>query len=148
MAPGADQPAPTPTDYRAWSVQLATVFGEPEVRAETFEVPVGRLSGDQVILLRSVEHLLHGWDLAKAAGAPTVELESAATALDGPARHLLAAVGAQTLVERRPFSAPVDTGESETAVDHLVAAFGRDPRLGPRPDRRLRPDHGAFRSAW
>jgi uncharacterized protein (TIGR03086 family) len=132
-APDADQPAPTPSDYRACSAQLATVFGDPEVRAGTFEVPVGRLSGDQVILLRSVEHFLHGWDLAKTAGAPTVGLEPVATALDGPARQLLAAVGDLTLGERRPFAPSVDVGGTGTAVDRLVAVFGRNPRWAPDP---------------
>ena len=133
LAPDPDRPPPSPDDYRAWSTQLAGVLGEPEVRAGTFEVPVGRLTGDQVIVLRSVEHVLHGWDLAKAAGAPTVALEPVASALDGPARQLLAAVGDRTLGERRPFAPPVDTDETATPVGQLVAAFGRDPRWTPDP---------------
>ena len=123
----------TPADYREWSTRLATVLADAEVRAGTFEVPVGRLTGNQVIVLRSVEHFLHGWDLAKAGGAPTIDLEPVATALDGPARQLLAAVGDRALAERRPFAPPVDIGADATSVERLVAAFGRDPGWTPDP---------------
>ncbi len=133
MAPDPDQPPPSPADYRAASTRLAGVFDDAEIRAGTFDVPVGRLTGDQVIVLRSVEHFLHGWDLAKAGGAPTIGLEPVATVLDVPARRLLAAVGDRTLSERRPFGSPVVIGETVTTVDQLVAAFGRDPRWAPDP---------------
>jgi uncharacterized protein (TIGR03086 family) len=133
MAPGPDVPPPAPADYRAGSAELASVLGDPAIRAGTFDVPAGLLAGDQVIVLRSVEHVLHGWDLAKAAGAPTLALDPVATALEGPARQLLAAVGERTLGERRPFAPPVDADETATPVDRLVAAFGRDPRWTPDP---------------
>lgn len=133
LAPDADEPSPSPADYRSWSAQLATVFDDPGVRAGTFQVPVGALTGEQVIWLRSVEHLLHGWDLARAAGAPTRDLEPLAAALDGPARALLAALGDQTMAERRPFATPVPVAETASALDRLVAAFGRDPGWAPDP---------------
>lgn len=133
LAPDPDQPAPSPADYRQWSNRLAEVMGEREVRAGSFEVPVGRLGGEQIVVLRAVEHLLHGWDLAKAAGAPTLALAPVADALDGPARQLLTAVGAQTLGERRPFAAPVAVDPSAPTFDRLLAAFGRDPGWSPDP---------------
>ena len=133
MAPDPDQPPPSPADYRAASTGLATVLADAEVRAGTFEVPAGRLTGDQVIVLRSVEHFLHGWDLAKAGGAPTIGLEPVATALDGPARRLLTAVGDRALAERRPFASSVEIEADATPLERLVAAFGRDPRWAPDP---------------
>jgi uncharacterized protein (TIGR03086 family) len=128
-----DQPAPSPEDYRAVSSHLATVFDDVGVRTGTFHVPAGALTGEQVIWLRSVEHVLHGWDLAKAAGAPTRDLEPLAVALERPARGLLAALGEQTMAERRPFATPVPVAETAPAVDRLVAAFGRDPGWAPDP---------------
>ena len=133
MAPDADQPPPTPADYREWSSRLVTVLADPEIRAGTFAVPAGRLTGDQVVVLRSVEHFLHGWDLATSGGAATIDLEPVATVLDGPARQLLAAVGGRALTERRPFASSVEIGEDATSVDRLVAAFGRDPGWAPDP---------------
>ncbi len=109
MAPGPDQPPPSPADYRAWSTRAGRpCSATPRSAPGPSRCPAGRLTGDQVIVLRSVEHFLHGWDLAKAAGAPTIALEPVATALDGPARQLLAAVGDRTLGERRPFAPSVD----------------------------------------
>ena len=95
---------------------------------------MGALPGRQVVVLRSVEHLLHGWDLAKAAGAPTRGLEPAATALQTPALRLLDAVGQQTLASRRPFGTAVETVPDATDLDRLVAAFGRDPEWQPDPE--------------
>ncbi len=136
-APGparhVDRPVPSPEHYRAGVSQLAEIFDDDGVRAGTFQVPVGALTGEQVIWLRSVEHVLHGWDLAKAAGAPTLDLEPLAAALEGPARMLLAALGDQTMAERRPFAAPVPVAETAPALDRLVAAFGRDPGWAPDP---------------
>jgi uncharacterized protein (TIGR03086 family) len=132
-APDPEAPPPSPDDYRKWSTRLGDVLGDAEIRTGSFEVPAGRLSGEQVIALRSVEHVLHGWDLAKAGGAPTIGLEPVATALDGPARQLLAVVGDRALAERRPFASQVEVGEDAGALQRLVAAFGRDPEWTPDP---------------
>ena len=133
MAPDPDTPPPSPADYVEWSGRLATLFDDPEIRAGTFDVPAGRLGGIQVIVLRAVEHFLHGWDLAKAGGASTIGLEPVAEALDGPARQLLAAVGDRALSERRPFAASVPIAQDATTAERLVAAFGRDPDWAPDP---------------
>lgn len=131
LAPGPDRPAPTPADYRERSTRLIAVLTDPEVRACTFQVPVGSLTGDQVIILRSVEHLLHGWDLAKAAGASVLDLEPVATVLAGPGRALLAAVG--DLGDRRPFADPVELPDDASDLQRFVALFGRDPGWAPDP---------------
>lgn len=132
-APDADAPAPSPRDYRTFSGRLGRLLGDPEVQAGTHELPVGRLPGTQVVLLRSVEHLLHGWDLAKAAGAPTTTLQPIAEALMEPAQRLLAMVGGSRLDERRPFAAPVPVDPAADTLTRFVAAFGRDPDWRPDP---------------
>ncbi|HEY5980331.1 MAG TPA: TIGR03086 family metal-binding protein [Microlunatus sp.] len=133
LAPDPDMPPPSPDDYRKWSTRLAALFDDPAIRAGTFDVPVGRLGGTQVIILRSVEHFLHGWDLAKAGGVSTLGLEPVATALEGSARQLLAAVGDRALSDRRPFASSVPITEDATTAERLVAAFGRDPSWTPDP---------------
>ena len=133
MAPDANQPPPTPQDYRTWNGRLAQLFEQPDILGAVHELPVGRLPGPQVVVLRSVEHLLHGWDLAKAAGASPVALEPAATTLMQPAQALLAAVGEQTLVGRRPFAPSVDVSAEADTVTQFVALFGRDPGWEPDP---------------
>ncbi len=154
MAPDPDRPAPSPADYAASSGRLAELLSDETIRGGVYRVPVGTLPGTQVVVLRTVEHFLHGWDLAKAAGAPTGALARLADQVDGPAHGLLAAVGDKTLGERRPFGPPVEldpvpagseesdgagaassgSGAGGPALDRLVAAFGRDPRWQPDPD--------------
>ena len=58
LTPDADQPPPTPADYREASGRLASVLQDPEVSAGVYQVPVGRLHGSEIVVLRSVEHLL------------------------------------------------------------------------------------------
>lgn len=127
-----DRP-PAPTDYQRHSARLATLLADPAVRSDAYELPVGRLPGDHVVLLRSVEHLLHGWDLARAAGRPTSDLEPAAAVLAEPALALLAALGETTLAGRRPFAPAVDPGPGAGPLARFVAAFGRDPGWLPDP---------------
>jgi uncharacterized protein (TIGR03086 family) len=133
MAPDPDRPPPTPADYREWSARLVDILRQPAVQSATHSVPVGELTGSQVVVLRSVEHLVHGWDLAKAAGAATTDLRPVAEVLDRPARQLLAAVGETVLANRRPFEEAVEVAGDEPVLDRLVAAFGRDPGWEPDP---------------
>jgi uncharacterized protein (TIGR03086 family) len=124
---------PTPQDYRIWSGRLAELLAQPEVLDRVHELPVGALPGPQVVVLRSVEHLLHGWDLAKAAGATVTDLEPSARALLEPARALLAAVGQDTLAGRRPFAPSKRVDPAADGVACFVALFGRDPGWEPDP---------------
>ena len=134
MAPEPDRPPPTGQDYREASSRIAELLSDEGIRDAIHQVPVGPIPGHQVVVLRSVEHVLHGWDLAKAAGASTSGLEPAATALTEPALQLLSAIGERTLADRRPFGASVTVDETCSDLDRLVAAFGRDPRWRPGPD--------------
>ena len=132
-ASAAEHDVPTPKDYRRSSGRLAHLLATPEVLAGEYDLPVGRLAGPQIVILRSVEHLLHGWDLARSAGAPTTTLEPVAEALREPALQLLDAVGDRTLADRRPFGEPVEVADDASALDRFVAAFGRDPGWLPDP---------------
>jgi uncharacterized protein (TIGR03086 family) len=135
MAPDPDRPAPTVRDYREASSRLVELLCDKAIRDAIHQVPVGPIPGHQVVVLRSVEHVLHGWDLAKSAGASTSGLEPAASALRQPALQLLSAIGERTLADRRPFGASVTVDGACSDLDRLVAAFGRDPQWRPDPDQ-------------
>ncbi len=131
MAPDPDLPPPSASDYRDGVDRLTSLLSEDSIKSGTFQAPVGEITGLQVTILRSVEHFLHGWDLAKSSGASTTGLEPAAEALNGPARQLLGAVGETTIARRRPFGDPVPLEAGASGLDQLVAAFGRDPSWAP-----------------
>lgn len=133
LAPDPDRPPPSPRDYRRWSGRLANLFVRPETMSGVYDLPAGRLPGPQVAILRSVEHLLHGWDLARSAGASPAGLTAAAITLRQPAEALLAAVGEQTLAGRRPFAPSVEVGPDADPLASFVALFGRDPGWQPDP---------------
>ena len=132
VVPDPDQPPPTLDDYLSASDELARLLADPTIRAAVHQAPVGPVPGDGVIVLRSTEHFLHGWDLARSSGASTTGLEPVAGALTGPALRLLERVS-QAVTARRPFGDPVAMGTDASAVAKLVAAFGRDPEWAPDP---------------
>lgn len=132
MVPDPDKPPPTLDDYRAASDELAGLLADPTIRAAIHQAPVGPVPGDGVIVLRSTEHFLHGWDLARTSGASTEGLEPVAGALTGPALQLLERVS-QAVTARRPFGDPVAVAPETSALAQLVAAFGRDPEWAPDP---------------
>jgi uncharacterized protein (TIGR03086 family) len=134
LAPAPDQAAPSAADYRAANARLIEVLTDPQILSSRHVVPVGRMTGRQVLTLRSVEHLLHGWDLAASAGEPTADLEQPASALAAPARDMRAAVGDAVLAHRSPFAPPVAVADHASDLHRLVALFGRDPAWRPDPE--------------
>lgn len=134
LVPPPDVPAPTPAEYQHQATRVAELFADPATMAGSHELPVGTLPGPAVVLLRSVEHLLHGWDLARSAGADASPLEQPAAALTGPALQLLAQVSATAPPERRAFAEAVPIDDTGSALDGFVAAFGRDPTWRPDAD--------------
>ena len=133
LAPDPDQPPPSPQDYRDATERLVAAFSDPQILAGTYDVPVGRLPGYHVVLLRSVEHLLHGWDLARSGGVSTAALEPVAELLAEPAQRLATEVGDRRLAERRPFAPPVSVDDGADPLTRFVASFGRDPAWLPDP---------------
>ena len=127
--PSAEPVGPDPTaDYRAAAASLLAHWrsGDPEQ-------PV-RLVGDDGIPKASAyrmllgEYIVHGWDLAKAVGAPvTWTDEEAAAALEGMR-------GMLTADFRGPggsFGPEVPVPDDAPAVERLVAFAGRDPKWSP-----------------
>lgn len=125
-SPG-EPPVSSAAGYRAATTTLAGLLAAPDVQERTFTTPVGELPAQAIVVLRSVENLLHGWDLAKSSGVSTEALEPCAAALMTPAQQLLASVG-EVALAGRPFADPVPTDEKASELDRLVGAFGRDPQ--------------------
>ncbi len=101
---------------------LATISGmsDPGVLEQTFEHPVGPAAGQQLLGLRVIENLAHGWDLAT-----TIETDRpipedlAAWAL----AFLMPMAGA--VLDSDHFGTAVEVEENSSAANKLLALLGR-----------------------
>lgn len=117
---GADPPAA----YREAARALLAAFDRPGVLEEVHGFPVGQLPGRAAIQLRTVETLVHGWDLAAATGQRL--LPSADALADGVldfSRQLLARLPEG----RHPFAPSRPVADDAPGLDRLVALLGRKP---------------------
>jgi len=115
-----DDPA---TAYRTSADELLAALRAPDVLDRAHTLPVGTLPGPAVVHVRTVETLVHGWDLARATGRPPPWADELVEQELEFSRDLL-----RRLPEgRQPFapSQPVD-GDAP-AIDRLAALLGRAP---------------------
>jgi uncharacterized protein (TIGR03086 family) len=56
--------------FRTAAASLTTALAAPGVLDRTYPLPFGRVPGLGLIEIRLIEHLGHGWDLARATGQP------------------------------------------------------------------------------
>jgi uncharacterized protein (TIGR03086 family) len=115
------------TAFRSAAQALLAAFELPGVLDQVHVFPVGPLPGRAAIHVRTVEALVHGWDLATATGLRLAA--SADVVADGVldfSRELLARIPEG----RHPFGPSVAVDDSAPALDRLVALLGRDPAMG------------------
>jgi uncharacterized protein (TIGR03086 family) len=109
--------------YDASAGELLAVLRAPGVLQGTYTVPAATLPGPAVVHLRTVETLVHGWDLARATGRPTPFPDELAEGELAFSRDLL-----DRLPEgRAPFAAAFPVPDHAAAVDRLAALLGRAP---------------------
>jgi uncharacterized protein (TIGR03086 family) len=103
--------------------ELLEALRAPGVLAGTHTLPVGTLPGPAVVHLRTVETLVHGWDLARATGRTSPFPDELAEHELPFSRDLLGRVPAG----RQPFAPSRSTPDDAPAVDRLAALLGREP---------------------
>jgi uncharacterized protein (TIGR03086 family) len=110
--------------YAASAADLLSALRAPGVLAGTYTVPAATLPGPAIVHLRTVETLVHGWDLARAIDRPAPFPQDLAEGELAFSRDLLGRIPEG----RHPFgpSQPVD--DDAPAIDRLAALLGRDPR--------------------
>jgi len=124
----ADPPAGsmTPTDallaaYREGADELLVAFSQPGALDKTVTVPFGTVPGQVALHLRITELLVHGWDLAKATGAPGRFPEDVAEAELAFSAPLLGRIPP----DRNPFAPPQAVPDDAPAIDRLAGLLGR-----------------------
>ena len=110
--------------YQSAAQALLAAFELPGALDQVHVFPVGPLPGHAAVHLRTVEALVHGWDLATATGQRLPpSTESVAGSLLDFSRELRARIPEG----RHPFGPSVAVAEGAPALDRLVALLGRVP---------------------
>ena len=108
--------------YRASVEDLLAALAVPGVLKRPHTMPVGTLPGPAIVHLRTVETLVHGWDLARAIGAEVPFADSLADGEWAFSTDLLGRVPEG----RRPFAPSRPVPDDAPAIDRLAALLGRD----------------------
>ena len=125
---GADQLGDDPASaFRESGAALLEAFSKPGVLEDVYQVPAGRVPGVAALHLRITEHLVHGWDLARATGQP-------ARLPDDLAEEELAFARGRNAPDvprtGQPFGPVQEVSEDAPAIDRLVAYLGRSTTAG------------------
>jgi uncharacterized protein (TIGR03086 family) len=105
------------------AAELLAALAAPGVLERVHTLPVGPLPGPAVVHLRTVETLVHGWDLARATGRTPPFADELAEPEMPFSRDLLARLPEG----RQPFAPPGPAPEDAPAIDRLAALLGRRP---------------------
>ena len=110
--------------YAGSAADLLSALRAPGVLAGTYTVPAATLPGPAIVHLRTVETLVHGWDLARATDRPAPFPEALAEGELAFSRDLLGRIPEG----RHPFGTSQPVDDDAPAIDRLAALLGRDPR--------------------
>ncbi|MBA2807605.1 TIGR03086 family protein [Streptomyces sp. KM273126] len=109
--------------FRTSAAALAAAFEGPGALERTVQAPIGEVPGAVALHLQTVEHLVHGWDLAQAIGEKALfdhtTVEREIEFARGLVAQLPSGPGA-------PFTRSRTAPEDATAIDRLAALLGRD----------------------
>ncbi len=113
------------TAYARSADDLIAAFRTPGAMDTVITVPFGTIPGIVAAQLRTVEALVHGWDLARATGQPI-------TAPDAVVEQALVFTQSKLgdiPADRRPFGPPQPAPDDAPVIDRLAARLGR--RIDP-----------------
>jgi uncharacterized protein (TIGR03086 family) len=121
--PSGDQcgsdPAATYDERRA---ALLAALRQPGVLERTWQMPFGSMEGSMMATIAFMEHLTHGWDVAKATGQDTAmpaDLVQECMAVVSPMDAMLRTPGV--------CGPAVSVPDSASLEDKLIAFLGRQP---------------------
>ena len=102
----------------ALTAALTAALGTPGMLDRAYPLPFGAVPGLGLIEIRLIEHLGHGWDLARATGQQ-------AAFPDDLAERGLAVAGRQLENRQSAFGAQVEVSADAPAIDRLAGFLGR-----------------------
>ncbi len=126
LADAPDVAASLAPRFRSSADAVVAAFSLPDALAGTVTIPFGTVPAPVAVQLRTIEALVHGWDVAVASGQDPTTLP-ADLAEAGIAFSESVFAGRDR--SRLPFAEPVTTAGSASAIDRLAGLLGhRDPR--------------------
>jgi uncharacterized protein (TIGR03086 family) len=108
--------------FRQAAGRLREAFAGPGVLESIYTAPFGTGPGAALVHVRTVETLVHGWDLARATGQPAAFPEDVAERALAAAKQQLTA---RPEGPGAPFGAVVPVAEDAPAIDRLAGFLGR-----------------------
>jgi uncharacterized protein (TIGR03086 family) len=109
--------------FRTTAEEMMAAFRRPGVLERTHALPAGTLPGPAVVHLRTVETLVHGWDLASATGQAVPFRDEIAADELAFSEQLLGRLPEG----RQPFAPSRPVPDGAPAIDRLAALLGRSP---------------------
>jgi uncharacterized protein (TIGR03086 family) len=107
------------------SARFSAAFADPAIYATIVPTPVGPHPASVVLTQGTLEHLIHGYDLARALGANAtipheLVVEALARIVEQPALY-------NQFREMGMYAAPLPAAPDASAQDRLLGALGRPP---------------------
>lgn len=108
--------------FQAAAAALREAFARPEVLGTVYTAPFGTAPGVALVHTRIIEHLGHGWDLARSTGQPADFPDDVAERALAAAKGVLAT---RPEGPGSPFAPEVDVPADSPAIDRLAGFLGR-----------------------
>ncbi|WP_024802302.1 TIGR03086 family metal-binding protein [Nocardia sp. BMG51109] len=109
--------------YRMSAAALVAAFAAPGALERTVQAPIGAVPGAVALHLQTIEHLVHGWDLARAIGRKALFDDVTVEREVEFARGLVAQLPSGP---DAPFAPSRTAPDDAPALDRLAALLGRD----------------------
>ncbi len=108
--------------FRVSAARLVSAFDQPGALQRTVQAPIGAVPGAVALHLQTIEHLVHGWDLAWATGRKLLVDEGV---VEGEIEFAESMVAQLPAGPGGPFAAPRLAPAGAPAIDRLAALLGR-----------------------
>ncbi|WP_406271054.1 TIGR03086 family metal-binding protein [Streptomyces sp. NBC_00191] len=115
-------PASLKAAVRESAGALAAAFARPGALERIVRAPIGEVPGAVALHLQTIEHLVHGWDLAQATGQKALFDDTSVEREIEFARGLVAQLPP---APDGPFAVSRTAPADAPAIDHLAALLGR-----------------------
>lgn len=115
--------------HRSSVAALVDALAQPGMLTRLHRTPLGEAPGSVIVALRTVEHAVHGWDLAVATGQSTEPLNGTAAAVYQPSVAMLTQLPAG--LAHPPFAESREIAPDRPPIERLAALLGRDPEWHP-----------------